>query len=282
MSSSFDFNHQSLYLHVCQLTVCTKFHLYGFANLQYMKNLRINVHTYSKYWSSRVRRKLNYVFWLLHRKRLFIFTRIFNTTERKYSLNEGVRINDKGKECLAFNFDPKETKSFDKVPGPTGIHAIPFVGTTLHFKPFGKTISISVWYLSRLNHPSFKRQRTFDIQCNAGFFSRHHSLNIISSGNTKPRGPNDILRMFQQQYGDLFRFRFAFRWIMVVSNPDLAKEVLSIRVKYPFRPDVDIVKVFCIRNNQEEGLGTLYDFFVQYYCLVLLTAIKWPNYSDTA
>lgn len=123
-----------------------------------------------KYWSSRVRRKLNYVFWLLHRKRLFIFTRIFNTTERKYSLNEGVRINDKGKECLAFNFDPKETKSFDKVPGPTGIHAIPFVGTTLHFKPFGKTISISVWYLSRLNHPSFKRQRSFDIQCNAGFF----------------------------------------------------------------------------------------------------------------
>nr|XP_022337864.1 probable cytochrome P450 CYP44 isoform X2 [Crassostrea virginica] len=145
-------------------------------------------------------------------KRLFIFTRIFNTTERKYSLNEGVRINDKGKECLAFNFDPKETKSFDKVPGPTGIHAIPFVGTTLHFKPFG---------------------------------------------NTKPRGLNDILRMFQQQYGDLFRFRFAFSWIMVVSNPDLAKEVLSIRVKYPFRPEVDIVKVFGIRNNQEEGLGTL-------------------------
>lgn len=46
-----------------------------------------------------------------------------------------------------------------------------------------------------------------------------------------------------------------------MSNPDLAKEVLSIRVKYPFRPEVEIVKIFGIRNNKEEGLGTLYDHF---------------------
>lgn len=82
------------------------------------------------------------------------------------------------------------------------------------------------------------------------------------TGKGKVEGLNDILHAYQQAYGDLFRFRIASRWIVVVSNPDLAKEVLSIRVKYPFRPEVEIVKMFGIRNNKEEGLGTLYDHFI--------------------
>lgn len=81
------------------------------------------------------------------------------------------------------------------------------------------------------------------------------------TGKGKVEGLNDILHAYQQAYGDLFRFRIASRWIVVVSNPDLAKEVLSIRVKYPFRPEVEIVKMFGIRNNKEEGLGTLYEHF---------------------
>lgn len=70
---------------------------------------------------------------------------------------------------------------------------------------------------------------------------------------------NDLFRLLQQKYGDIYRFRGTFRWVVVVSNPDLANEVLTKRVKYPFRPEVEIVKVFGIRNNIEEGLGTLYD-----------------------
>ncbi|XP_056011294.1 sterol 26-hydroxylase, mitochondrial-like [Ostrea edulis] len=68
---------------------------------------------------------------------------------------------------------------------------------------------------------------------------------------------NDLFRLLQQKYGDIYRFRGTFRWVVVVSNPDLANEVLTKRVKYPFRPEVEIVKVFGIRNNIEEGLGTL-------------------------
>ncbi|XP_061196657.1 probable cytochrome P450 12d1 proximal, mitochondrial [Saccostrea echinata] len=68
---------------------------------------------------------------------------------------------------------------------------------------------------------------------------------------------NDLLRVLQRKYGDIYRFRGAFRWIVVISSPNLAKEVLSVRVKYPYRPEVEIVKVFGIRNNKEEGLGTL-------------------------
>ncbi|XP_062591942.1 probable cytochrome P450 CYP44 [Saccostrea cucullata] len=68
---------------------------------------------------------------------------------------------------------------------------------------------------------------------------------------------NDLLHVLQQKYGDIYRFKGAFRWIVVISNPEFAKEVLSLRLKYPYRPEVEIVKVFGIRNKKEEGLGTL-------------------------
>lgn len=95
----------------------------------------------------------------------------------------------------------------------------------------------------------------------ASIFETSFTEFFFFTGKGKVEGLNDILHAYQQAYGDLFRFRIASRWIVVVSNPNLAKEVLSIRVKYPFRPEVEIVKMFGIRNNKEEGLGTLYDHF---------------------
>lgn len=133
---------------------------------------------------------------------------------RNSSTIEGVKFNDKPLEEPpdVSSFDSSGIQSFDSVPGPKGIYALPFIGPLVHVKTFS---------------------------------------------NGKIGGLNDILRAYRQAHGDLFRFRIALRWIVVVSNPDLAKEVLSIRVKYPFRPEVKIVKIFGIRNNKEEGLGTL-------------------------
>ncbi|XP_034335699.2 probable cytochrome P450 49a1 [Magallana gigas] len=61
----------------------------------------------------------------------------------------------------------------------------------------------------------------------------------------------------QKKYGDIVRTRIKDKWAVFIFHPDLAKEVLEIQVKYPYRPPIDIVRVYNDEQKLSQNLATL-------------------------
>lgn len=61
----------------------------------------------------------------------------------------------------------------------------------------------------------------------------------------------------QKKFGDIVRIRIKNNWGVFIFDPDLAKEVLEIQLKYPYRPPVDILRVYNDRHKLSQSLVTL-------------------------
>lgn len=61
----------------------------------------------------------------------------------------------------------------------------------------------------------------------------------------------------QKRYGDIARTRIKDKWAVFIFHPDLAKEVLEIQVKYPYRPPIDILRVYNDQHKLSQSLATL-------------------------
>lgn len=75
-----------------------------------------------------------------YRRILLTALRSFTPTVRNSSAIEGIKLNDKPLEERpdASSFDFLRIQSFDNVPGPKGIYALPFIGPLFHVKKFSK------------------------------------------------------------------------------------------------------------------------------------------------
>jgi hypothetical protein len=62
----------------------------------------------------------------------------------------------------------------------------------------------------------------------------------------------------QKTYGDIVKIKSSrFKWAVLLFHPDLGKEALEIKLKYPYRPIVDIVAVYSEKKNLGQNLVTL-------------------------
>lgn len=75
-----------------------------------------------------------------YRKTLLTALRSSTPSLRNSSTIEGVKFNDKPLEEPpdVSSFDSSGIQSFDSVPGPKGIYALPFIGPLVHVKKFSK------------------------------------------------------------------------------------------------------------------------------------------------
>ncbi|XP_061169292.1 probable cytochrome P450 49a1 isoform X2 [Saccostrea echinata] len=61
-----------------------------------------------------------------------------------------------------------------------------------------------------------------------------------------------FMTTLHERYGEIVRIRTMKKnWGVFLFHPDLGKEVLEIQMKHPFRPPVDILKIY----NEKENLG---------------------------
>lgn len=75
-----------------------------------------------------------------YRRTLLTALRSSTPSLRNSSTIEGVKFNDKPLEEPpdVSSFDSSGIQSFDSVPGPKGIYALPFIGPLVHVKKFSK------------------------------------------------------------------------------------------------------------------------------------------------
>lgn len=75
-----------------------------------------------------------------YRRTLLTALRSSTPSLRNSSTIEGVQFNDKPLEEPpdVSSFDSSGIQSFDSVPGPKGIYALPFIGPLVHVKKFSK------------------------------------------------------------------------------------------------------------------------------------------------
>lgn len=75
-----------------------------------------------------------------YRRTLLLALRSSTPSLRTSSTIEGVKFNDKPLEEPpdVSSFDSSGIQSFDSVPGPKGIYALPFIGPLVHVKKFSK------------------------------------------------------------------------------------------------------------------------------------------------
>lgn len=75
-----------------------------------------------------------------YRRTLLTALRSSTPSLRNSSTIEGVKFNDKPLEEPpdVWSFDSSGIQSFDSVPGPKGIYALPFIGPLVHVKKFSK------------------------------------------------------------------------------------------------------------------------------------------------
>ncbi|XP_061169293.1 probable cytochrome P450 49a1 [Saccostrea echinata] len=68
----------------------------------------------------------------------------------------------------------------------------------------------------------------------------------------------DFVTALHKRYGDIVRFRTTLnKWGVLIFHPDLGKEVLEIQAKNPFRPPVDILKIYNDKEDFSQSLATL-------------------------
>ncbi|XP_061175602.1 probable cytochrome P450 49a1 [Saccostrea echinata] len=66
----------------------------------------------------------------------------------------------------------------------------------------------------------------------------------------------DFATKLQETFGDLVKTRLKDKWTVFVFHPDIAKEVMDIRMPHPYRPPIDILAAYSSRKNHCQSLAT--------------------------
>ncbi|XP_061169294.1 probable cytochrome P450 49a1 [Saccostrea echinata] len=67
-----------------------------------------------------------------------------------------------------------------------------------------------------------------------------------------------FMTAIHKRYGDIARIRTTTnKWGVFLFHPDLAKEVLEIQIKNPFRPPIDVLRIYNEKENLSQSLATL-------------------------
>ncbi|XP_062614821.1 ecdysone 20-monooxygenase-like [Saccostrea cucullata] len=73
--------------------------------------------------------------------------------------------------------------------------------------------------------------------------------------------PVDLKKLMtgiHKRYGDIARIRTTTnKWGVFLFHPDFAKEVLEIQIRNPFRPPIDILRIYNEKENLSQSLATL-------------------------
>ncbi|XP_062614817.1 probable cytochrome P450 49a1 isoform X2 [Saccostrea cucullata] len=68
----------------------------------------------------------------------------------------------------------------------------------------------------------------------------------------------DFTTALHKRFGDIVRIRTTHnKWGVFIYHPDLGKEVLEIQAKNPFRPPVDILRIYNDKEDFSQSLATL-------------------------
>lgn len=66
-----------------------------------------------------------------------------------------------------------------------------------------------------------------------------------------------LLRKFNDEYGDIMKFRAGKNWLVLLSNPLFSEQLLRDADKYPARPTIGILDAYYKRQKLSPGLSSL-------------------------
>lgn len=71
----------------------------------------------------------------------------------------------------------------------------------------------------------------------------------------------ELINDYQKKYGDIYRLRLGFDWVVYIFNPDDVMAAYRQDGKYPHRAEFDLMLAYTKRSKREESIINLWVLF---------------------